>query len=139
MKEENENEKLAPSKLPPAVEVRIRRGFIGEITIHQVTDEELVTLTHGYPDSVYLNFSIFLLSMAISFLTALITTDVSGRVFNVFVILVVLGLILGFLFLVLWFRNRSSTADLVRRTRDRLPPKGLQEELPVIDVPKESD
>lgn len=81
--EEQNNQNLALSKLPPAVELRIRRGFIGEITIHQVTDEELELLTNGYSDTAYLNYSIFLLSVAISLLTALLTTAVTDKIFTI--------------------------------------------------------
>ena len=61
---EADKQKLVPTRLPPAI--TIRRGFIGEINIHQITEEELETLARGYPDSVYLNYAIFLLSVATS-------------------------------------------------------------------------
>ena len=137
--EDNEQQGLVPSKMPPAAEVRIRRGFIGEITIHQVADDELETLARGYPDSAYLNYSIFLLSVAVSFLITLLTTQVTGRVFNVFAFIVILGFLLGVWFLILWFKNRRSTSELVQKIRKRLPPEGIQEEWTVINVSHRKD
>ncbi|MDQ3684113.1 MAG: hypothetical protein M3430_00730 [Acidobacteriota bacterium] len=137
MKEEPENQQLIPSPLPPAI--RIRRGFIGEITIHQVTEEELETLARGYPDSIYLNYAIFLTSVATSFLISLTTTSVSDRVFTVFVIVVVLGYILGVLFLILWYKNHQSTTALVGKIKERLPPEGIQEVWAVVKDPQRGD
>ena len=75
---DSEKQELLPTLLPPALLIKL--GFIGEITIHQITEEELETLARGYPDSVYLNYAIFLLSIATSLLISLITTAVSVRV-----------------------------------------------------------
>lgn len=124
--EQPEKQLLAPTYMPPAV--RIRRGVIGEITIHQITEEELVILANGYPDSIYLNYSIFLISTAFSLLTALLTATVTNKVFNVFTFIIILGFILGGLSFILWFRTRKSTSDLVKSIRGRLPPpEGIQE------------
>ena len=103
------------------------------MTIYEVAEDELETLAHGSPDSVYLNFAIFLLSIATSFLISLLTTEVSNRTFTVFVILVVIGYILGAFFSILWYKNRKSISALVQKIKERLPAEGIQEVWTVID------
>ncbi len=116
------------SSLPP---VKIRRGTFAELTLHEVADyelERLQRLAHESPDSLYLNFAIFLLSTSVSFFVALLTADVSTRVFTVFVVITTVGLLVGALLLILglkklivWRKRRSSLSDLIREIRSRLP------------------
>jgi hypothetical protein len=111
------------SNLPP---VEIRRGSYKELTLYDVEESELELLAQGSPDSLYLNFSIFLLSAAVSFLTSLLTTVVSDRVFTVFVVITALGFIIGVLLLIIWVKKRRSISALVQKIRDRLPSEGVQ-------------
>ena len=107
----------------------IRFGIIDRLTIYQVSDSELEILARGSPNSVYLNFSIALLSIAVSFLIALLTTTInSNKVFTVFVVLTVIGAISGILFMCLWLKNRKSVSDLMDTIKKRLPPEGIQED-----------
>jgi ABC-type Fe3+-siderophore transport system permease subunit len=131
--EESKRQEIATQKIRPAM--KIRRGVFGELTIHEVLEDELDTLAHGTPDSVYLSFATFLLSTATAFLVSLLTTQVSDRTFLVFVVLVVLGYVLGALFSILWYKNRRSISILVRRIRERLPPEGIQEVWTLLDEP----
>ena len=110
--------------MPP---VKIRRGSFGELTIHEVADYELESLAHGSPDSLYLNFAIFLLSMSVSFFVALLTAALSTRVFTVFVVIVTIGFLMGILLLTIWLKKRRSVSDLVEAIRSRLPAEGVQE------------
>jgi len=70
----------AASSLPPAL--NIRRGVFQELTLYEVEESELELLARGSPDSLYLNFSILLLSFAVSFLISLLTAILSDRVFH---------------------------------------------------------
>ncbi len=112
------------SSLPP---VKIRRGSFGELTIHEVADYELERLAHGSPDSLYLNFAIFLLSMSVSFFVALLTGVLSSRVFTVFVVITTIGLLMGIFLVIIWLKKRSSVSSLVEEIRSRLPAEGVQE------------
>ena len=112
------------SSLPP---VKIRRGSFGVLTIHEVADYELETLAHGSPDSLYLNFAIFLLSMSVSFFVALLTAVLSSRVFTVFVVITTIGFLMGVFLLIIWLKKRRSVSDLVEEIRSRLPAEGVQE------------
>src|SRR5712692_2921476 len=112
------------SSLPP---VKIRRGSFGELTIHEVADYELESLAHGSPDSLYLNFAIFLLSMSVSFFVALLTAVLSSHVFTVFVVITTIGFLMGVFLLIIWLKKRRSVSDLVKEIRSRLPAEGVQE------------
>jgi hypothetical protein len=118
------------SSLPP---VKIRRGSFGELTIHEVADYELESLAHGSPDSLYLNFAIFLLSMSVSFFVALLTAVLSSRVFTVFVVITTIGFLMGVLLLIIWLKKRSSVSALVEEIRSRLPAEGVQDVLESSD------
>jgi hypothetical protein len=110
---------ISSPMLPPVVE--IRRGSYKELTLYDVEESELELLAQGSPDSLYLKFAIFLLSAAVSFLTALLTAVLSDRIFTVFVVITCLGFIVGVLLLVIWLRKRRSISVLVQKIRDRLP------------------
>ena|SRR2546428_8548392 len=112
-----------PQALPP---VEVRRGAFARLTIYEVEESELEILAQGSPDSLFLNFSIFLLSIATSFLVTLITVNVSTRVFIVFVSISAIGFFLGIFLLLLWFKNRKSVSLLVRKIRSRLPSEARQ-------------
>jgi hypothetical protein len=123
--EEHKKEITASQSLPPAIEVRW--GDYGKLALYPVDESELELLAQGSPDSVYLNFAVFLLSVAVSFFIALLTAVVSGKVFTVFVVITTVGFIAGLLLLILWLRKRRSVSDLVDKIRKRLPPEGIQE------------
>jgi len=103
----------------------IRRARFDTLTIYEVSDSELEILEQGSPDSILLNFSIFLLSTAISFtITLLSTTIQSNRTYTCFVASTVVGYVVGVLLLLLWWRNRKSVSKTVDAIRKRLPPEG---------------
>jgi hypothetical protein len=119
MEESEKSEDIASPTLPPVVE--IRQGSYKELTLYDVEESELELLSQGSPDSLYLNFAIFLLSAAVSFLTALLTAVLSDRIFTVFVVITCVGFIVGILLLVIWLKKRRSISALVQKIRDRLP------------------
>ena len=118
MDESEKPEGISSPTLPP---VEIRRGSYKELTLYDVEENELELLAQGSPDSLYLNFAIFLLSAAVAFLTSLLTAVLSDRIFTVFVVITCLGFIVGTLLLVIWLRKRRSISALVQKIRDRLP------------------
>lgn len=52
----------------------VRRARIERLDIYEISETELQILERGSPDSILLNFAIFLVSIAVSFLVALLTT-----------------------------------------------------------------
>jgi hypothetical protein len=100
---------------------RILRGRLDSYAIYEITEDELRDLEAGSPSSLYLNFAIFGLSIAVSFMVALFTSTVTDRVFTVFTVLAIVGLFIGIGLLILWWRARISIGDVVRRIRARIP------------------
>ena len=106
----------------------IRRARCSKLTIYDVTESELETLAQGSPDSIILNFSIFLFTVFISFLVALITSPPkSDRVFIVFLIFTIIGALGGVILLLIWLKSRKSVSKTIKTIKDRLPPEGVQE------------
>lgn len=102
--------------------VRIKRGKVDSLSLYEVTEGELQELETGGPDSPFLNFAIFLISTAVSFLISLLTTDIkSNRTFCVFVIVAVIGMVGGIILLMLWNRARKSKASIIMKIKDRMP------------------
>lgn len=112
----------------------IRRGRIYQLTVYDVTDSELETLERGTPDSLYLNFSIFLLSSSISFTVSLLTATVTNaNIFTVLVAFTIIGYLGGIFLLLLWKRGHTSVTKCVDGIRKRLPPDGVQQPMEGID------
>lgn len=115
---------LDPNTVKQEYEERIRiiRGRVDSMLVYEVTENELSTLEKGNPNTIFLNFAIFLLSTASSFLIALLTTTPeSERTFIVLTIITVVGYIIGVLLLILWYRGRHSVAELIRTIKSRIP------------------
>jgi NADH:ubiquinone oxidoreductase subunit K len=114
---------------------KIKRGRVDSLSLFEITEHELNILESGSPSSLFLNFALLLLSTATSFLIALTSTTISSdRVFAVFTIIVVIGYIAGIVLFVLWWRNRQSTATIIKRIRQRIP----SDELPGSDTEGEN-
>lgn len=127
------NRSTQESELLPA----IRRAKFDRLDIYEISDSELQLLERGSPDSLFLNFAIFLLSSSIALLVALLTTNIEAtRVFNTFVIITVVGFIGGTLLLALWGWHRRSRATIFEQIRRRMPPEGIPPGISVvIDAP----
>jgi len=103
----------------------IRRARIDKLTIYEISDSELDLLEKGMPRSIFLNFAILLLSVAVSFTIALCTSNVpAGKVFTSFLVVLVIGYVGGFLLLILWLKDYQSASAIVCAIRKRLPPEG---------------
>ena len=110
------NQELSPA---------IRRARIQQLTIYEISEDELKTLEAGSPVSLHLNFSVFLLSVAISFATALATTTFpSDRVFLIFVVVLGITSVIGVFLLILWFREHKAGSGIAMCVRNRLTPEG---------------
>ena len=105
---------------------KIRRGRVDSLDLYEITNYELDILATGSPSSLFLNFAIFLLSTATSFLVALLSTDISSnRIFCIFTIVVVIGYISGVILLLLWLRNRKSISKIIKKIKERIPSEEL--------------
>lgn len=99
----------------------IQRGSVASLSLYEVTDYELELLEQGSPASLFLNFAIFLLSVGIS-LAVTITTSVinNDRLFTLYSVCAVVGLVGGTLLLGLWYRTRRSMKALCAKIRGRI-------------------
>ena len=105
----------------------IRRARLDTLTIWEISEAELQAIENGSPDSLFLNFAIFLLSVAISFSATLATTKITiDRIFQVFVIITVVGYLGGTILFAMWWRSHKSTRSITRTIRERLLPEGEQ-------------
>jgi hypothetical protein len=120
-----------PTEFLPA----IRRARIDRLNIYEVSDSELQLLERGSPESLFLNFSIFLISVSLIFLTAILTSEInSTRVFIVFVVVTTVRLVAGLVLLAFWGWYRHSRSTIFEQIRRRMPPDGI----PIIDVDQAS-
>ena len=117
--------KIQPQNPEQSFTPQIRRARIEIVDIYEVSEYELDLLERGSPDSIYLNFAIFLLSVALSFTVALLTTTaMSTEVFVIFIVSTLIGYIGGAFLLILWRRNRSSVSHCIKAVRKRLQSEG---------------
>lgn len=108
----------------------IRRARVDSLDIYEVTEEELGQLEKGSPMSLQLNFSIFLLSVAITTLITLLTVQiVSSQLYTIFVVVTVIGLVLGVFLFLLWFSNYRSLTPVAKRIRERMKTDLMPENL----------
>src|SRR5258705_5889339 len=125
------NQQNANSEFLP----EIRRARINQLTVYDVTDTELEILERGTPDSLYLNFSIFLLSSSLSFTVSLFTATVTNaNIFTVIVVFTVVGYLGSIFLLLLWKKSHTSVTKCVESIRKRLPPEGIQQPLENADA-----
>lgn len=99
----------------------IRRGSVASLSLYEITDYELDLLERGSPAGLYLNFSIFLISTAISLVVTLTTTEIKNdRLFTVYAVVAAVGFVSGMLLFGLWFRTRKSTRKLCGVIKNRI-------------------
>ncbi len=104
------------------VQPRIVRGQVDSLSLFEITDYELELLEQGSPNTIYLNFAVFFISIACSFFVTLLTVTITSQsIFTIFVVLTVVGFSVGGVLLLLWFRTRSKMSVLVRKIKARVP------------------
>lgn len=117
-----------PSDLVP-----INRAKVESIDLYEVTDDELSELEKGKDGGLFLNLALFLISASISFLITLTTTNIeSDRQFILFCVIAISGLVGAVILSLLWWRERNSVKDVIRRIRARMKSPG--EDIEVCDT-----
>lgn len=113
----NDNPNQSDEKGP-----KIRRGKVDSLTIYEVTESELEVVERGSPSSTYLNIGIALVTLALSFLTTLLTVDLKEKqqLYTLFTLLTIVGLIVGFILLILWWRTKNDVDDVLKDIRSRV-------------------
>ena len=102
--------------------VKVKRHKFDSLTIYEVSESELDTIEKGSPSSIYLNFAIFLLSIAASFLASLLTNDYSNKqnTFIVFLLITIVGFVIGGFLIILWFRIKNDFDQTIKKIKDRV-------------------
>ncbi len=108
----------------PGEKLVVRRGRVDSVDLYEVKENELELLEKGSPASLQLNFSVFLLSLAFSATLTLSTATVKWPIMEtVFVVLLIIGLLLGVYLLISWWRTRTSITGIIATIRKRIPPE----------------
>lgn len=124
---------------------KVKYGRAADLKVHLISDEELTRLGQGSGQSLFLNFGIAVISIAVTFLVALLITKIDSiKIFCVFVIITILGFISGIVLLILWWLTRQPVGKLAKQIRDRMPPEGEGQPFPIYsetigDVPPGRD
>jgi uncharacterized membrane protein len=135
----------APKDYTDEKPLRIRRGRVDSVDLYEIKENELDLLEKGSPAGLYLNFAIFLLTIAFSSLSVLctVTTFINDLMQTVFVVVTVVGFLLGVLLLILWYRGREDVIKVIKNIRNRIPPEvsstpsgGAGEELVTEEQPE---
>lgn len=101
----------------------IRRAKFDTLTIYEISEEELLIIEKGSPDSIYLTISIALISFAMAIFCSLLVTDIkSSIVMTLYIVIVVVGFVVGGIMLLLWNKSKDSVSICVANIRRRLPP-----------------
>jgi hypothetical protein len=103
--------------------VRVRRGRVDSVDLYEIKDSELDLLEKGSPSDLHLNFAIFLLSIAFSAICALATATFSSETIKTsFIVVTVVGILVGAYLFIAWFRDRQDRKELCKVIRGRIPP-----------------
>lgn len=104
--------------------LQVRRGRVESVDLYEITDSELELLEKGSPVALYLNFAVFLVSIAFSALVALCTTiTFKYEIMKlIFVVITIVGTLLGGFLFILWRRGRADVSKTVEKIRGRIPP-----------------
>ena len=101
----------------------LRVAPLGELKIYTITEDELDALGRGSPGSIYLNFGLALIPVAVAFLLTILTTSIPGLILTIFfVVACVLFFLVGTLCLLLARVHHGSSTKLVEKIRNRMPP-----------------
>lgn len=101
---------------------KIKRARYDSLELFEVSEGELTIIERGSPSSTYLNFAIFLISLAISFLTTLLTVDLTNKIilFTIFTVVCVIGFMVGIFLTILWLRSKNEFSDVIKKIRNRM-------------------
>lgn len=103
-------------------QLKIVRGAVDSLSLYEITDFELEGLERGSPTSSLFNFAIFGGSVGLSFSATLLTVEISSiKIFLLFLVIAIVGLLSSGVLFVLWRRFGSSTKDLCKKIRARVP------------------
>lgn len=111
-----------PNQNDQGEKIDVHRRKIGSVTIYDVTEAELNVLEKGTDASVWLNFLIFTISTAISFMVSLLTVEWEESVSVVqitFICVTVIMTISALICFVFWRRGRGQHLTTIKAIKER--------------------
>lgn len=95
----------------------------GELKAYVVHEHQLDQLAQGSPASLLLNFALFFLGVAASFLGTITTAPPNqDRTYYTFLIVFLVTLIAGAVLFVVWYSMHKSVASQVQEIKAQMPP-----------------
>jgi hypothetical protein len=128
----------APSPHTSSKPLEVRCGRVKSVDLYEIKDSELDLLENGSPADIQLNFAIFLLSLAFSSIASLCTATFKSDIVQiVFILVAVVGILMGLYLLISWRRTRTSISKVVAAIRGRMdmPAEGVKPGAPPTSVP----
>lgn len=114
--------------------LQIRCGRVSSVDLYEVKDSELDLLESGSPATLQLNFAVFLLSLSFSSIVALCTSGFKWPIAQTtFVMVAVVGILLGCYLLICWWRSRTSISEVIKTIRCRIEPDAQSSSSPIIN------
>jgi hypothetical protein len=106
--------------------VNIVRASIDSLTFYEVTEDELTLLENGPSSSTYLNLTIALLTLALSFFASIFTVEFkSNTTFIVFLVVALVSMFVGVGYLITWIRCRGTYQEVIKKIKARATPPVL--------------
>ena len=107
-------------------EIPVERHPYHGLHLYEVTGDELDQLQQeAFSVGEDFSFALVGITLAVSFLIALLTTDIKAeRIFTVFVVITSLGFLSASFFGIRWFNGRKTYKRTIRRIRERVGPLG---------------
>ena len=113
---------VTPHQSDQGEKIDVRRRKIGSVTIYDVTEAELTILEKGTEASIWLNFFIGAISVAISFLVALLTVDWGNSISLtqvVFLCLTIIMFLASIVCFVFWRNAKGQHAATIKTIKER--------------------
>jgi uncharacterized protein YggT (Ycf19 family) len=101
---------------------KIKFGRVDSLVIYEVSEGEIEIIERGSPNSTYLNFSIFLISICLSFIVTILTCDFTNkdRLFMSFLSVTIITGIIGIFLLLIWFRSKNDVDEVIKKIKERI-------------------
>jgi len=115
-------------KYPEETPLEVKRGRVNSVSLYEVKENELEILEHGDSNGVYLNFAIFLFSLAFSAIATIATATFNKPIYQtLFLIVIVVGILLGLILLLIWNKGRKALQQVIVTIKNRIPPDALMQ------------
>lgn len=114
--------KNTPHQSDQGEKIDVRRKKLGAVTIYDVTESELIILEKGTDASIWLNFFIGTISIAASFLAALLTVEWGVKVSLtqiIFICVTIIMFLAAVICFVFWRTTKGQHEATIKTIRER--------------------